>query len=275
MSYAFKLKNGATAVFDPESAKLSITTPHGDVQHSTLARAEARLLDLLLIEPGVTKTREEIIDYTWNDRVVASGSLNQAVFSLRNILNDSRDHEIVMTLPRRGYCFNRHYLIDEQTEAPLPSNQIEQPVVPAAEPMLPAGDADLSSALEKSKKTGMATKCLLAGYAITLLLCVFTFSRFSFSFDTPTIETSSTQQNEITLHALGNNVAEAQTLRDISAEQAKKLPSHLKGQVWINHTKTNYSVSCIRPDLSTANLESNSHQNDLAMMIQRCLEATL
>jgi cholera toxin transcriptional activator len=116
---------------------------------------------------------------------------------------------------------------------------------------------------------------LLAGYAVNLLLCVFTFYRFSFSFDTPTIETASTQQNEITLHALGNNGAEAQSLRDISAEHAKKLPPHLKGQVWINYTKTNYSVSCIRPDMSTANLESNSHQNDLAMMIQRCLEATL
>ena len=138
MRYAFKLKNGAMALFDPETALLSITTPHGDVQSSTIGRAESRLLDLLLMEPGQTKSREEIIDYTWNDRVVASGSLNQAVFSLRNLLNDSRDHEILMTVPRRGYCFNRQYVVDAQTDLPVPKEETAQRSAPIVEEPAPA-----------------------------------------------------------------------------------------------------------------------------------------
>lgn len=69
MRYAFKLKNDAMVVFDPDTALLSITTPLGEVQNSTIGRAESRLLNLLLMEPGQTKSREEIIDYTWNDCV--------------------------------------------------------------------------------------------------------------------------------------------------------------------------------------------------------------
>lgn len=275
MNYAFKLKNGATAVFDPQSATLSITTPHGDVQNSPLARAEARLLELLLMEPGVTKTRDEIIKYTWNDRIVASGSLNQAVFSLRNILNDSRDHEILMTIPRRGYCFNRHYVISETADSHLPLDQPESPVVPFTEEHDPTHRAEHPLPGTKPDTLSNAAKILLAGYALTFLMCTFTLSRFDFSFDTPSIEVSSTRQNQITLHALGDSVAVAQSLRDSSARQAQSLPPHLSGEVWINHVKSSYSISCIRADLSTANLQSDSEQKELAPLIRQCLEAAL
>ncbi|WP_223511571.1 transcriptional regulator [Pseudomonas sp. GL-B-19] len=272
MRYAFKLKNGSMAVFDPDTALLSITTPYGDVQNTTIGRAESRLLDLLLMEPGQTKSREEIIDYTWNDRVVASGSLNQAVFSLRNILNDSRDHEILMTVPRRGYCFNRHYVVDVQTDFLTPSDEAAQPAVPAIE-ALPLTEND--GVLESSGKTIKSTyikKSLSVAYVLTLGVCAFT--GFHSGFDTPKIEISSVQVNELVIHAVGNSVAEAQSLRDLSAKQVQQLSPNLKGQVWLNLFKTNYSVSCVRPDLSTANLQLNSNQKDLAVMIQQCLEAT-
>jgi len=272
MRYAFKLKNGALTHFDPDTALLSITTPHGDVQSTTIGRAESRLLDLLLTEPGQTKSREEIIDYTWNDRVVASGSLNQAVFSLRNILNDSRDHEILMTVPRRGYCFNRHYVVDAQTDLPTPSDEVAQPVAPAIEVLPPSGGDDILVPSGKTVKPTYFKKALSAAYVLTLGVCAFT--GFHSGFDTPKIEISSVKVNELVIHAVGNSVEEAQSLRDLSAKQAQQLSPNLKGQVWLNLFKTNYSVSCIRPDLSTANLQLNSDQKDLALMIQQCLEAT-
>ena len=273
MSYTFKLKNGAVAIFDPDSAMLSLTTPHGDVQNSTLGRAESRLLDLLLMEPGVTKSRDEIIDYTWNDRVVASGSLNQTVFSLRNILNDSRDHEILMTVPRRGYCFNRHFIVDAAADVPAPSEEAVQPpaTTPGQRPP-PNGDESLAPS-SKTEKSTRITKAQLIAYIVTLAVVALTV--FQFDFEAPKIEISSVDKNGLIIHAVGNDLAEAQALLELSAKQSAQLPPNLKGQVWINLYKTNYSVSCIRPDLSTANLQLNSSERDLAMMIRQCLEVTL
>jgi cholera toxin transcriptional activator len=45
--------------------------------------------------------------------------------------------------------------------------------------------------------------------------------------------------------------------------------------VWLNLFKSNYSVSCVRADLTTANLQLNSEQKDLASIIQQCLEAKI
>ena len=270
MRYAFKLKNGALTLFDPDTALLSITTPHGDIQSTTMGRAESRLLDLLLTDPGQTKSREEIIDYTWNDRVVASGSLNQAVFSLRNILNDSRDHEILMTVPRRGYCFNRHYVVDAQTDLSTPADEGAQPSAPIEVFASSKGDEVLlHSGTEKSTRV---KKALSVAYVLTLGVCAYT--GFHSGFDTPKIEISSVNVNELVIHAVGNSVAEAESLRDLSAKQVQQLSQNLKGQVWLNLFKSNYSVSCVRSDQSTANLQLNSDQKDLALMIQQCLEAT-
>ncbi|WP_322617914.1 transcriptional regulator [Pseudomonas sp. BIC9C] len=273
MSHTFKLKNGAVAVFDPDSAVLSITTPHGDAQNSTLGRAESRLLDLLLMEPGVTKSRDEIIDYTWNDRVVASGSLNQTVFSLRNILNDSRDHEILMTVPRRGYCFNRNCIVDAAADVATPLVEIAQPPVPDAGQLPLPGSDEPPTPSGKTGKTIGITKAQLIAYIVTLAVVAFTV--FQFDFDAPKIEVSSVDKNGLVIHAVGNDLAEARALMELSAKQSEQLPPSLKGQVWINLYKANYSVSCIRPDLSTANLQLNSSERDLALMIRQCLEVTL
>ncbi|WP_223544978.1 transcriptional regulator [Pseudomonas sp. A-B-19] len=271
MSYTFKLKNGAVAVFDPDSAMLSITTPHGEVQNSTLGRAESRLLDLLLMEPGVTKSRDEIIDYTWNDRVVASGSLNQTVFSLRNILNDSRDHEILMTVPRRGYCFNRQCVIDAEADVAVPREQTTQPPASLPGQRPPAGGDELLPG--DTNGSTRITKAQLIAYIVTLAVAAFTV--FQFDFDAPKIEISSIDKNGLVIHAVGSDLAEAQALMDLSVKQTEQLPPNLKGQVWINLYKANYSISCIRQDQSTANLQLNSSERDLALMIRQCLEVTL
>jgi cholera toxin transcriptional activator len=274
MRYAFKLKNGAMALFDPDTALLSITTPHGDVQSSTIGRAESRLLDLLLMEPGQTKSRDEIIDYTWNDRVVASGSLNQAVFSLRNLLNDSRDHEILMTVPRRGYCFNRQYVVDAQTDLPVPTEEAAQPSEPVIEELVaPAEVEPVPLPSGNITQSTYMTKALSVAYVLTLGVCV--FAGFHSDFDTRKVEVSSLKQNDLTIHAVGDSVAEAESLRDLSAKQVQQASLNLKGQVWLNLFKSNYSVSCVRPDESTVNLQLNSDQKDLALMIRQCLETTL
>ncbi|MNL19921.1 hypothetical protein D3C87_1411460 [compost metagenome] len=205
--------------------------------------------------------------------MVASGSLNQTVFSLRNILNDSRDHEILMTVPRRGYCFNRQCVVDAQADVPAPREETTQPPAPIAEQLPPAGSDGLLAPSGKTNESARITKAQLIAYIVTLAVVAFTV--FQFDFDAPKIEISSADKNGLVIHAVGSDLAEAQALMELSAKQTEQLPPNLKGQVWINLYKANYSVSCIRQDLSTANLQLNSSERDLALMIRQCLEVTL
>ena len=258
MSHSFTLKNGSRALFNPDDSTLSITTPLGEVQHSTLGRAESRLLDLLLAEPGVIKTREQIIEHTWNDRVVASGSLNQVVFSLRNLLNDSRDHDILMTIPRRGYRFNPLYVSDGAT-----------PVAAVPEPLSAA------VAAAPATPTRQPPNRLRLGYAVTALMCLVTLAHFSLSAKPPGIEVASNQRGNLTLSTLGYSQDQARALGTAVDKQLHNLPKDLAGQVWIHQSKSNYSISCIRTDQTTRNLLFNPRQRQLADVLAQCLEVSL
>ncbi|WP_339547465.1 transcriptional regulator [Pseudomonas sp. RA_35y_Pfl2_P32] len=267
MSHSFTLKNGSKALFDPEDSRLSITTPLGEVQHSTLGRAESRLLDLLLAEPGVIKSREQIIEYTWNDRVVASGSLNQVVFSLRNLLNDSRDHEILMTIPRRGYRFNPAYVSAGTTP---PTQPVPAPVeLPAIEASAPTADA---LPTVEPKKT---IAWLSIAYAVTLLTCLATLAHYTLSAKAPSIEVASSQRDRLTINTLGNSLDAARALNTAVNQQLQDLPKNLVGQVWINQSRSNYSISCIRADQSTRNMLFNPQHKPLAGILVQCLEVSL
>ena len=267
MSHSFTLKNGSKALFNPEDSRLSITTPLGEVQHSTLGRAESRLLDLMLAEPGVIKSREQIIEHTWNDRVVASGSLNQVVFSLRNLLNDSRDHEILMTIPRRGYRFNPAYVSAGTTLQAQPT-----PTPAELEPIsVTTPTADTAPTVEPKQPIGW----LSIACAVTLLTCLATLAHYTFSTKAPSIEVASSQREQLTINTLGSSLDSARALNTAVEQQLQDLPKNLIGQVWINQSRSNYSISCIRADQSTRNMLFNPQQKPLASMLAQCLEVTL
>lgn len=91
----------------------------------------SKVLERLLQSPGEVVSRDELLQYAWHDRVVSQGSLNQQIYTLRQLLHDERQREIIQTLPRRGYMFNPGYLlqITHETE-PVPA-PAEEPAVPA------------------------------------------------------------------------------------------------------------------------------------------------
>ncbi len=271
MSHSFTLKNGSKALFNPEDSRLSITTPLGEVQHNTLGRAESRLLDLLLAEPGVIKSREQIIEHTWNDRVVASGSLNQVVFSLRNLLNDSRDHEILMTIPRRGYRFNPAYVSAGTTPQIQPTPAPVELEIPRA----PVPTADAPAPVPAPVEPKQPIAWLSIAYAVTLLTCLATLAHYTFSAKAPSIEVASTQRDQLTINTLGSSRDSARALYTALEQQLQDLPKHLVGQVWINQSRSNYSISCIRADQSTRNMLFNPQQKPLASLLAQCLEVTL
>lgn len=104
-----------------------------------LGYAGSRLLDRLLQTPGEVVAREELMSHAWPDRVVGQGSLNQQIYSLRQLFCDEKGRDVIQTLPRRGYQFNPNYVIERQATAPPPAAPaiapVEVEVAPAADPV--------------------------------------------------------------------------------------------------------------------------------------------
>lgn len=96
----------------------------------------SRLLERLVRNPGEVVTRDELMSHAWSDRVVGQGSLNQQIYTLRQVLGDEKNREIIQTLPRRGYLLNPNYLLPEKVDEP------EQPADEPVDNALP-GLADL------------------------------------------------------------------------------------------------------------------------------------
>lgn len=64
----------------------------------------AELLLVLTEEPGVLRTKEELLERVWPDVVVDESNLSQTIFVLRKALGDEGGRWIA-TVPRRGYRF--------------------------------------------------------------------------------------------------------------------------------------------------------------------------
>jgi cholera toxin transcriptional activator len=101
------------AHFQPAVYQLVLHRPGGE-EKVDLGFSGSRLLERLLRCPGDVVARDELLAHAWSDRVVGQGSLNQQIYTLRQVLGDEKNREIIQTLPRRGYLFNPRFL------APLP-----------------------------------------------------------------------------------------------------------------------------------------------------------
>src|SRR5690606_40248882 len=90
------------AHFHAELYQLVLHRPGGE-EKVDLGFSGSRLLERLLRVPGEVVPRDELLAHAWSDRVVGQGSLNQQVYTLRQVLGDEKNREIIQTLPRRGY----------------------------------------------------------------------------------------------------------------------------------------------------------------------------
>src|ERR1700757_2165109 len=115
-----------------------------DLQAQELRKAGLRLkltgqpfqvLAILLEQPGVVVTREELQKRLWPDTFVdVDHNLNTAINKIREVLGDSAENpRFVETLPRRGYRF---------------IGEVEGPVEPVAGPVI-AVKADRGSDFRK------------------------------------------------------------------------------------------------------------------------------
>lgn len=114
----------------------------------------SRLLERLLLEPGEVVSREALMSHAWSDRVVGQGSLNQQIYTLRQVLADEKKRQIIQTLPRRGYLFNPQFLLTQ---------------VPANEPVVEAEESEAPPATPPVAMKRTATWPLLALALLALL----------------------------------------------------------------------------------------------------------
>ncbi|MEN0036251.1 MAG: winged helix-turn-helix domain-containing protein [Cellvibrio sp.] len=100
---------GCRAFFYPSIYKL-LVVDESRKQKFDLGYAGSRLLERLLEFAGDAVGREDLIAYAWPERVVGQGSLNQQIYTLRQILGDEKARKIIQTLPRRGYLFHPDFV---------------------------------------------------------------------------------------------------------------------------------------------------------------------
>ncbi|PAU84452.1 CadC family transcriptional regulator [Pseudomonas sp. WN033] len=131
-------REGRCVCFCPSLFQVVIRQPEVPEERIELGYAGSRLLERLLKVPGEVVTREELMAYAWPDRVVGQGSLNQQIYSLRQLFCDEKGREIIQTLPRRGYQFNPQYIIQQSAVTPAPPQPPTQESEPVPEPKLPA-----------------------------------------------------------------------------------------------------------------------------------------
>ncbi|HEY1028109.1 MAG TPA: winged helix-turn-helix domain-containing protein [Pseudomonas sp.] len=98
------------AHFYPALYQLTLVKGGGE-EKIDLGYSGSRLLERLLQKPGEVVSREELMSHAWADRVVGQGSLNQQIYTLRQVLGDEKNREIIQTLPRRGYLLNPNHLV--------------------------------------------------------------------------------------------------------------------------------------------------------------------
>lgn len=106
------IRTGSTecfARFYPALFQLTLVK-NGVEERIELGFSGSRLLERLVRNPGEVVDRDELMQHAWPDRVVGQGSLNQQIYTLRQILLDESNREIIQTLPRRGYLLNPHHI---------------------------------------------------------------------------------------------------------------------------------------------------------------------
>jgi DNA-binding winged helix-turn-helix (wHTH) protein len=83
-----------------------------DAGHSTaLRRQAAEVLKVLAAKPGEIVSKDDLMQAVWGNIAVSDDSLVQCVIEIRKALGDDK-HQIVRTLPRRGYVLEAKAISD-------------------------------------------------------------------------------------------------------------------------------------------------------------------
>lgn len=259
MIYNFRLKNSDLVEFNSEHCKIIISKNQGAPEELTLARAESRILELLLMEPGAICSREAILEFAWDDRVVSAGSLNQSIFMLRNILGDGKDHEIVITVPRRGYRFNSDQVVGHSEDAAAPAEEPLETSTPSR--VAPAALPDSRPGMGTAVRLGYLAAAVLAGLSIWRLVAWYE--------PVSELHIAVIQQGELSISAVGKSEQDVNALKaDVASFNFPT--ENIKGQVFISRKGSRMNMSCIRTTGRTYNFEFQHQDEQFISMLKKC-----
>jgi len=246
------------AHFHPALYQLVLHRPGGE-EKVDLGFSGSRLLERLLRVPGEVVPRDELLAHAWSDRVVGQGSLNQQVYTLRQVLGDEKNREIIQTLPRRGYMFNPKFL------APLP------PVVePATEPDTRPEPQPAPLSPRQRRLIG-----LLGGGATLGLLALALLAFINYSLFQSQVIEHRVQLGPLQITYANPSAVALQELMKETAELGRRLAA-LAGQptrVRLGKTTEYYEMLCSRQDNSSQWLMI--HQSRLAEVSDQLLRGCL
>lgn len=169
------------AHFYPSLYQLTLVT-NGVEEKVDLGFSGSRLLERLAQIPGDVVAREELISHAWSGRVVGQGSLNQQIYTLRQVLGDERDRTIIQTLPRRGYLLNPQSLITpESLPADVQSQVTPEQSLADARPQVTPVLADSSAPEEpvRAPQSGRYRNRGLMVLSLMAWMAVFFFGYFA------------------------------------------------------------------------------------------------
>lgn len=280
------LKTGradCSARFDRALYQLVLTNEEGE-DTLDLGFSGSRVLERLLQVPGEVVSREELMSYAWEGRVVGQGSLNQQVYTLRQALFDGRS-QIIQTLPRRGYLFNPQYLIAEPgiaepgttplQQAPAVAVQAEEEAV-AAPGVLPLPEATtLPAARGPVPRARSWQVAALAGTGLMLMLGLATLGFRLASTVTPSFTQKLTVGGlevlyvERSQHLLDSLVKETQLLVDTMSSMNAGT-----GRLIVNMSPGFYEVRCLQQDgrVNWLKIHKSQIQTTPSAPLQGCLQ---
>lgn len=245
-------RDGCSARFD--RALFQLVLDHDEHEETLdLGFSGSRVLERLLQSPGEVVSREELLNYAWEGRVVSQGSLNQQIYTLRQALFDSRN-QVIQTLPRRGYLFNPQYLIVDQSASTVVTTTTsvatapEEPAAALMQPVAP-GEAAMAGQAGVIRRYRSWQTAALAGTGMMVLLGLATLGFRLASTSTPSLtQTLAVDDLEVLYveknqHLLDSLIKETRmlvdTMSDMNAEPARLI---------VNMSPGFYEIRCLQGD---------------------------
>lgn len=83
----------------------------------TIDNRLSKLLEFFCMNPGLTHTRDELIEHVWSGSVLTDQVVTQAVFELRKVLKKHSldENNYIVTVPKRGYRFDGEVKVEKLT----------------------------------------------------------------------------------------------------------------------------------------------------------------
>lgn len=257
--------NRGSARFHSGLHHLYLVAEDGQEERVDLGFAGSRLLARLLQHPGEVVSRETLIAHAWPERVVGQGSLNQQVYTLRQILGDEKNREIIQTLPRRGYLFNPAHVVAHE-----PAVEPQQ----AADAPVPAAEAIQAPAQPAATAPARRQNLLWATFGAALITTFVALGLHLYASPAPD-DHGRLQLGALDVLLLEPDAEERRRITQVLQPTLERLGRYAQGRQRLaaSHSSGYYALHCIH---GTRSYTLSSHQQQLAQIsdasLQRCLQ---